>query len=38
MLVAISVLGGLFLVGFGISHVKTQRAAEPDVQTLFGRK
>lgn len=38
MLVPLSVLGGLFLVGYGISRLKTQRAAKPSVQTLLGKQ
>jgi len=38
MFVLLSVLVGLFLLGFGISRLKAQRAAKPDVQMLFGRK
>jgi hypothetical protein len=38
MLIPLSVLGGLLLVGYGISRMKTQRAAKPNVQTLFSRK
>jgi hypothetical protein len=38
MLVPFSVLSGLFLLGYGISRLKTQRAAKPGVQTLFGKR
>jgi hypothetical protein len=38
MLVPISVLGGLFLVGFCISRLKEVRERKPDVQTLFKMK
>ena len=38
MLVPLSVLGGLFLVGYGISVVKVKRARKPKVQTLFSTK
>jgi hypothetical protein len=38
MFVPLSVVAGLFFVGFGISRLKTKRAAKPNVQTLFGSK
>ena len=38
MFVSLSVLGGLVLVGYGISRISTKRAAKPDVQTLFDKK
>ena len=38
MLVPLSVFAGLFFVGYGISRLKTKRAARPDVQTIFGSK
>ena len=37
-MVPLSVLGGLFVVAYCISLMKTKRAAKPDVQTLFGKK
>jgi hypothetical protein len=37
-MIPLSVLGGLFIAAYGISLVKTKRAAKPDVQTLFGKK
>ena len=38
MFVPLSVVAGLFFVGYGISRLKNKRAAKPDVQTLFGSK
>ena len=38
MMVPVSVLGGLILVAYGISHIKAKRERKPDVQTLFGKK
>ncbi len=38
MIYPLSVLGGLFLVGFGISRLKTRQARKPKVQTLFSVK
>jgi hypothetical protein len=38
MFVPISVIGGLFLVGFCISRLKGIRERKPDVQTLFKTK
>ncbi len=38
MFVSISVLGGLFLVGYGIAQVKAKRSRKPNVQKLFGAK
>ena len=37
-MVPLSVIGGLFVVAYGISLLKTKRAAKRDVQTLFGKK
>lgn len=37
-MVLLSVVGGLFLVGFGISRVKAKRSEKPDIPTLFGTK
>jgi len=34
----LSVLGGLFLVGYGISRVRAKQGRKPSVQTLFGKK
>ena len=36
MVYLISVVGGLFLAGFGISRVSKARSAKPSVQKLFG--
>jgi hypothetical protein len=38
MAFSLSVVVGLLIAAFSISRVKTQRAAKPDVQTLFGKK
>jgi len=38
MMVPLSVLGGLFVVGFCISRLKEMRGRRPDVQTLFRTK
>ena len=38
MVYLISVVGGLFLTGFGISRVAAKRSAKPSVQKLFGTK
>ena len=37
-MVLLSVVGGLFVVGYGISRVRTKRGAKSNVQTLFGAK
>lgn len=37
-MVPISVLGGLFVVAYCVSIVKTKRATKSDVQTLFNKK
>jgi hypothetical protein len=37
-MVLLSVVGGLLVVGYGISRVQTKRNAKSDVQTLFGKK
>ena len=34
----ISVLGGLFLLGFGISRVRAKQSRKPNLQTLFSKK
>jgi hypothetical protein len=34
-MIAASVIGGILLVGFCISRVKTSRGAKKNVQTLF---
>jgi hypothetical protein len=38
MFVPLSVLGGLFAVGYCISRLKGKRGGKADVQTLFGVK
>jgi hypothetical protein len=38
MSILLSVVGGLFLVGYGVSRLKEVRERKPDVQTLFGKK
>jgi hypothetical protein len=36
--VLLSVVGGLFLLGFGVSRVKAKRSEKSEVPTLFGTK
>ena len=38
MFVSISVLGGLFLMGYGIACMRAKRSHKPNVQKLFGAK
>jgi hypothetical protein len=38
MAFSLSVVGGLIVAAFGISRLKTQRAAKANVQTLFSKK
>jgi hypothetical protein len=38
MAFSLSVVGGLLVAAFGISRLKTQRAAKLNVQTLFSKK
>jgi len=35
---ALSVVGGLLLVGYSISRVRAKQSEKPDVQTLFSKK
>ena len=37
-MVLLSVLGGLFVLGYGISRVRTKQSAKSNVQTLFDTK
>jgi hypothetical protein len=37
-MVPLSLVGGLLLVGYGISRIRAKRGAKPGVQTLFGTK
>jgi len=38
MAFSLTVVGGILLAAFSISRLKTQRAAKPNVQTLFSKK
>ena len=37
-MVPLSIVGGLLLVGYGVSRMRAKRGRKPEVQTLFGTK